>query len=91
MSTAYLVTMLVKPAKDLPRGSIADAMPIFRFISSEDESAANYRAGVVLDALADYHGLEFDYRVEPIPVVHNGIMEAVSLRDVVRLALKSGV
>lgn len=91
MSNAFLITMLLKPPRDLPPGSIGDAIPIFRFVSNAEEDRANYHAGCVLDAFADYHGLEFDYRVEPIPVVLNGVLETSSLNEVVRAALETDI
>lgn len=91
MSECYLITMLLKPDRDLPPGSIGDAIPIFRFISTADEGRANYHAGCILDSFADYYGLEFDYRVEPIPVIHAGILEASTLKEVERAALETDI
>ncbi|TIX28850.1 hypothetical protein [Mesorhizobium sp.] len=75
MNDVFLVTILSKSA------------PIFRFIGGTDEGRANYLAGVCIDRLADYHGLQFDYSVERLPYV--GTMTAET--EIIRLALESDV
>lgn len=55
MNTVYLVTFT------------RDGNVVHRFVYAGDFDHASYLAGKCLDALADYHGLTFDYSVEKIP------------------------
>ncbi|TPI86403.1 hypothetical protein [Mesorhizobium sp. B2-8-9] len=80
MNDVFLVTMLCKP-KD------GTAYPIFRFVGGTDFDRASYLAGCCIDALADYHGLEFDYSVEPLPYVGSMTAEI----EIVRRCLESAV
>lgn len=80
MQTAYLVTILLKPAKPVHPNDWPSE--VFRFATSLPEHRAGHLAGCCIDALADYWGREFDYRIEPLPFVDG----ATASHEIVQLA-----
>lgn len=56
---------------------------VFKFVCHDDAARANYIAGMVIDALSDYHGGDdWNYKVEAVPYV----AAMTSVMDIVHMA-----
>lgn len=61
---------------------------VYECISHEDEGRANFRAGEILNALADYHGgKRWNYTVRALPFAGSNVADHVLVRHALEKAI----